>query len=103
VLDHTGTGAPAVLADVLVTRAPDPAFEVDRRVLVKRGQLGPLGLGHQQPLGIIERRQEGCIHRVPRSLKAPGRYPFTLRAFCCWNSSSVRMPLDREEVDRVRS
>src|SRR5580693_10410735 len=32
-LDHTGTSAPAVLADVLVTRAPDPAFEVDRRVL----------------------------------------------------------------------
>jgi hypothetical protein len=36
---HTGTGSPAVLADVFVTRAPDPAFEVDRRVLAVLGGL----------------------------------------------------------------
>jgi len=58
VLGHTGTGVPAILGDVLVACAPDPGFEVDCRVLVKRGERGPLGLGRQQPLGVIEDRQK---------------------------------------------
>jgi hypothetical protein len=69
VFGHPGAGRPTVLADVLVACAPDPGFQVDRRVLVKRGELSPLGLGHQQPLGVIEDREKGRIHlssSIPR-------------------------------------
>jgi len=62
VLGDRDGGAAPVLADVLVPRAPDPALELDGRVLVERGELGRLGLGHQQPLGVVEHRQQGCIH-----------------------------------------
>jgi hypothetical protein len=83
VLGDPGAGAPPVLADVLVPRAPDPALELDGRVLVQRGELRWLGLGHQQPLGVVERRQQGCIHRLPRSGFAAGMgvgVGFTCRA-----------------------
>jgi glutaminase len=62
VFGHPGTGRPAVLADVLVARAPDPGFQVDRRVLVQLGELGPLGLAHQQPFGVVEDRQQRRVH-----------------------------------------
>ena len=42
-----GAGASAVLADVFVAGAPDPGLQLDGRVLVKRGELVPLGLGDQ--------------------------------------------------------
>src|SRR5205823_13550976 len=69
---HRGTRGPAVLADVLVPRPPDPGFEFDSRVLVQRGQLGPPGLADQQPLTIIEDRQQRLVHRCPPS---PARRP----------------------------
>jgi hypothetical protein len=47
-------GAPAVLADVFVAGPPDPGFQLDGRLLVKRGELVPLGLGDQEPLGVVE-------------------------------------------------
>src|SRR5207249_11483747 len=71
-LGHRGTRGPAVLADVLVPRPPDPGFEFDSRVLVQRGQLGPPGLADQQPLTIIEDRQQRLVHQCPPS---PARRP----------------------------
>ena len=38
-------------------------------VLVKRGEFSPFGLGHQQPLSVIEDREKGRIHlssSIPR-------------------------------------
>ena len=61
-VDHPGTSAPAVLADVFVPRAPDPGFELDGCVFVERGEFGRLGLGHQQSLGVGEDRYQGRIH-----------------------------------------
>jgi hypothetical protein len=55
-LSHAGSGIAAVLADVLVTSAPDPRLQFYGRVLIERGELSRLGLGHKQPLGIIEDR-----------------------------------------------
>ena len=72
VLGDGGAGAPAVLADVLVAGAPDAGFELDCRVLIERCELGPVGLGNQQPLRVIEDRQQGRIHPLPRfRQKAP--------------------------------
>src|SRR5262249_58581437 len=71
VLGHGGAGGPAVLADVLVPGAPDPGFELDGRVLVQRGELGPPGLGDQQALGVVEHGQQGRIHRFLDSTR-PG-------------------------------
>jgi hypothetical protein len=34
----------------------------ERRVLVKHGKLGSLGLDNQQPLGVIEDREQRRIH-----------------------------------------
>lgn len=46
-----------------VAGPPDPGFQLDDRVLVKRGELVPLGLGDQQPLGVVEDREQRRIHR----------------------------------------
>jgi hypothetical protein len=64
----------------LAAGAPDPGFQLDGRVLVKRGELVPLGLGDQYPLGVIEDYEQRRIHRsssippegrpVPRPLAA---------------------------------
>jgi hypothetical protein len=59
---HTSAGAPAVLADVFVAGSPDPGFELDGRVLVELGELSRLGLGHHQPLSVVEDRQQGRVH-----------------------------------------
>src|SRR6478672_8345633 len=71
VLGHGGAGGPAVLADVLVPGTPDPGFQLDGRVLIKRGELGPPRLGDQQSLGVVEHGQQGRIHRFLDSTR-PG-------------------------------
>jgi hypothetical protein len=69
-LSHCGGRGPAVLTDVLVPRPPDLGFELDGRILIQRGQLRPPGLANQQPLGVIEDRQQRLVHQCPPSLRA---------------------------------